>query len=596
VSGDTIELVVVSLLFVAVLVAMIKEWVPIEYVALTVPVILLVTGILSTDQILRILSNNALFTVAAMFVLSAALERTGCIDYVGSLITQRVGGAPLVGIAGFLLFAVVVSAFINNTPVVVVLIPVAFRLAQHYRVAPSRLLMPLSYAAILGGTCTLIGTSTNIIVDGVARDYGQPAFGIFEITGLGVIVAGVGIVYLATIGFRLLPDRQTVTGTLADLPPRSFLTEVIAPPGSRLVGMSLEEAKLLNLRNARLIDVIRSDESLRRDLGGVRLAAGDRLVFKAAVGGLMTLRDRVGLTFDPKSELEEVGTRTSELFEGIIGPRSSYVGHRLAELNLRRRYGAYIVALHRQGDATRGNFEEDELQIGDTLLMEGPRQGMHRMMEAGDIINLAEPRERPFRPAKAPIAIAAVLGVVILAALDVMPIAGLALIATLVVLATGCIERSDTYRSLDWKVLIVIFSMISLGTAMEKVGALEAVIAGIDGVFGGLSPLAMLWFIYVLAWILTEFVSNNAVGILLTPIAIGLAHSLGVDPRPFIVAVMFAASAAFATPVGYQTNTLVYAAGGYRYTDFVKVGVPLNLITWVVACLVIPEIWPLTPR
>jgi di/tricarboxylate transporter len=305
-----------------------------------------------------------------------------------------------------------------------------------------------------GGTCTLIGTSTNLVVDGVSQRLGMAPFGIFEITGFGLVMAAVGVLYLVLIGYRLLPDRETAGGMLSGLPKRQYLTEVIVPPESPVIGRTLADARLNNLSGGRVVDIVRYDRSLRRDMNTVRLQGGDRIVMKTPMAGLMDLRAHTGVTFESqpdisKAGLQAVASQPTRVVEGIVGPRSSFVDHRLAEFNLRRRYGLYIIAVHRHGENIREQFEQVRVEVGDTVLLEGPEDGIHQLVDSGDLINLTEPEHHPFRRAKAPIAIGAVLAVVLLAATEVMPIAGLALIAAVGVILTGCLDRDEAYRSIE---------------------------------------------------------------------------------------------------------------------------------------------------
>jgi di/tricarboxylate transporter len=325
-TGSLFDVIVVLVLLTAVFVVFIGEWLPPDMVALSTAAILLLTGILSTDDVLSVFSNNAVATVAAMFVLSAALERTGVVEAMGDAATRVVGQHRMLAFSVLVALAIGTSAFINNTPVVVILTPVAIRLCQHLGMAPSKMLIPLSYAAIFGGTCTLIGTSTNLVVDGVSQRLGMAPFGIFEITGFGLVMAAVGVLYLVLIGYRLLPDRETAGGMLSGLPKRQYLTEVIVPPESPVIGRTLADARLNNLSGGRVVDIVRYDRSLRRDMNTVRLQGGDRIVMKTPMAGLMDLRAHTGVTFESqpdisKAGLQAVASQPTRVVEGIVGPR-----------------------------------------------------------------------------------------------------------------------------------------------------------------------------------------------------------------------------------------------------------------------------------
>lgn len=588
----TLEQLFVFVLLGVVFLAFIKEWVSPDLVAMSTMAVLLMSGLISTKEALAAFSNPGVLTVAAMFILSAALERTGVVEAVGDATTKLVGRTQTLALFGLIVIGVAISAFINNTPVVVILTPVAIRLCQHLKIAPSKMLIPLSYAAIFGGSCTLIGTSTNLLVDGVAQNMGQPAFGMFEIAPFGMVMATVGIGYLLLAANRLLPARETASSILQDLPARQFLTEMIVLPDADLIGKSLEEAKLTNMQGGRVIDVVRGDESLRRHLPDVRLQQGDRLLMKTGVEGLMGLRERAGIGFEFGENVREVATRSTSVVEGIVGPRSSFNGHRLADFNLRRRYGVYIIAVHRHGENLRNTLEEIQLEVGDTVLLEGPAEGISRLVASGDLINLSTPEHTPMRRDKAWIALGTVIAVVGLSSGDFMPIVALSIVGAVLVVMSGCLPQTETYKCIEWRILFMIIGMIPLGDAMDNTGAVKLLSESIVSVGGQFGPWVILSLVYLLALALTEIASNNAVGVLLTPIAIGIAQQLGVDPRPFIVAVMFAASAGFALPIGYQTHMFVYGAGGYKLTDFLRIGLPLDVIFWVMGSLLIPVFFP----
>lgn len=594
-SWETLQIIIVVALVTIVFFGMIREVIAPEILAMAAVALLLVLGILKTNDVLKVFSNTAPFTVGCLFILSAALERTGVIDAMGQAMARVPWRSPWQALMVMMLGCLVTSAFINNTPIVVIMTPVIIALAHSLKSSASKFLIPLSYATILGGTCSLIGTSTNIIVDGVAQAKGLEPFGMFEISPAGAVYGVVGMLYMGIIGWRFLPDRQTLSDVLIDLSARKFLTEVVVPQGSPMIGKTLADAGITGKRGYKVIDVIRDEGSFDPEHGEPTLAGGDRIVLRMSVAEFMGLRDTGNLIIEKNTRhaLEPIASRDVRMMEGIVGPHSSFAGQPVVDLNLRRLYDTYILAIHRQNENLHGNFDQVRLQFGDTLLLEGPPDGLKRLFERGELINLTEVTERPFRRNRAWLAIAAVVAVIILSAFEALPIAATSFIAATVVVAFGCLDAEEAYKAIHWPILMLIFGMLALGTAMETTGAGALIVTFIVGLVGGLGPVAVLSIVYVLTSFLTEFMSNNATAILITPIAIGLAQQMGVDPRPFVVAVMFAASASFATPIGYQTNTFVYGAGGYKFTDFVKVGAPLNLILWAVASFILPIFWPL---
>lgn len=592
-SWDSLPLLFVIALLIWLLVSFVREkWSP-DVVAAIAVAALLVAQILSPGEVLGVLSNSAPATIACMFVLSAALERTGCIDALGNWLGDLVGDSPIRVLAGLMITALTISAFLNNTPVVAILTPVAIALAKRSHSSPSKLLIPLSYATVLGGMLTMIGTSTNILVDGVARKAGLEPFGMFEITPAALVFAGVGFVYLMLFSNRLLPDRDTLSKQLRPDLGRTFMTELLVPHDSPVIGKTLAEANLNGGSGLQVLKIFREQEEITEPDHHTVLVAGDQLVLHGQVKDVVDLRESGRLSFNRGDAFETISSHDVILAEAIVG-RSSRFSHRpMRDLDLTARYGIAILAVHRQDENIQGNLDDLQLQFGDVMLVEGTPAQIKRFADNGELISLNTVQERAYRRDKAPIAIIATLAVMLLAAFELMPIEGLALIAAATVVATRCLDVEEAYKAVDWKILSLIFGMLAISIAMDKVGLIRLIVEHSMAAVPNASPLMVLGFVYLLTTVLTEILSNNAVAVLITPVAIGIAQSLGLDPRPFVVAVMFAASVSFATPIGYQTNTFVYNAGGYRFSDFMRIGIPLNILMVIIAMLVIPWFWPL---
>ena len=595
------EMLIVLGVLLAALILWLTEWLPIDLVALCIPVVLTLTGVLQPGEAVAGFASTALLTVAAILVVSAGLTQTGVITYVGSQIIRFSAGDETRMMLLVMLTMALFSGFINNTAVVAMFLPIMLGVAQEFSISPSKLLIPLSFASILGGTTSLIGTSTNILVHGLMEENGLEGLGMFEITPVGLIYAAVGLTYLFFIGRKLLPDRGTVTsylgGTAGPRASGEYMTEVQVPPGSKLIGQLVGDAIQRAHPNVRLLQILRDEAVFWPPLDQVEIAAGDIFLLKGDANEMVSLYKQEGLELVPglKAEAVRYASRDMTLAELVITPNSPLIGRSLRGINFRQHYNASVMALQRHGEHLRDELPSIRLRVGDVLLVMVDRTEIQRLMTYQEFMVLEGVQEVVVNRDKAPIAIFLVAALIGLASFTSIPIMVLALSAAILMVITRCLTMRQAYASLDMSVLILIGGAIALGRAMETTGAAEVIaLAVVDGV-GDYGPQVVLSGIYLLTVLFTELMSNNAAAVLMVPIALSVASGLGVDPRPFAVAVAFAGSAAFSTPIGYQTNTLVYGPGGYRFTDYTKVGIPLNLILWAVATLLIPVFWPLVP-
>jgi len=589
VAGTVILLALLAFL----LIASALEWMAIEVAALTVLAALLATGQLSVGEATAGFSDSAVLTVLLMMILSEAVADSGAIAQVGHRIARLARGSFPAAAALVLIVAGVTSMFINNTAAVAIFIPVVIQLAKQHRSSPSRLLLPLNYAAIFGGTCTLIGTSTNLLVSSLAQGRGLLPFSMFELFPLGIVFFATGLAYNAWL-IRRLPDRGDPGNLTGKYQLTPYLTEIRVPADSRLIGRTVVEARVADRYRLTVLEILRGPRRIAYDLRSTPIQAEDILIVRGTMEDIVLFKEQQVLLLltDVKLSDRDLAGEDTTLVEVQLSPASTLEGMSLREIDFRRRFGAFVLALGRTGETIREQLSRVALRRFDTLLLLGPRRTVEQLFRLDDFLPLQEVDLRLRLHPRWWLHTAALAGVVIAATLFHVPLLAAALVGAVVLLASRAVKIQRVYRSVNWSVFFLLAASIPIGTAFEKSGLAARLGEGVAVAGSDYGPWLALSLTYLATMVLTEILSNASTAVLMVPVALSTAAVLGVDSRPFLMAVTFAASNGFVTPIGYQTNAMVYGAGNYRYTDFLRAGLPLNLLFWLLASLVIPLLWP----
>ncbi len=611
----TLEIFLTLAIIAVTLVAFIREWGAPDVIALSVLCLVIALGLVDKETVLaKVFGNHAPITIAALFIIGGALEKSGAVDQIGRMLRDRLSGNLRSAIFAFAAITAFFSAWMNNTAIVAIMLPVTLGFARSKNIAASRLLMPLSYASILGGCSTLIGTSTNIIANGKLADMGAKQMTMFELAPVGIPLCIIGIIYLAVFGPRLIPARSSVSGVLEMGSRMTPLYHILIGQNSSLIGQKLSETPLADRElGVHVMEIRRKGTRLMLPLSQVVIEKNDRF--------MIAIHSRKNKAAQAETFFESIGAQLLSTVDGIVSElvvrdESSLLGKTLARADFRQKYNCIVLALHRKGVNVTDRLAALPLEDGDTLLVITALNNLDALEATRDFVLTDSPDDLPeeIHPkAQHPhikLSWVVLIGVVLVATLtDVLhnsvgikwipeiEIHYAAAVGALVLLWMKVITPREAYASVDWQVLLMLYGLLGLGLAMEHTGTARWLA---DGMVGGFErfipkehlPLVLLWLVFALTVCITEVLSNNATVAMLIPIALNLGTKLEVDSRPFIIAVTIAASTAFALPMGYQTHMMVYGPGGYRFSDFLKVGIPLNIICWVVSCLIIPLVWP----
>ena len=593
----TFEIAFVLGLVLLTFILFVTEKFSLDVTALLILTILFIGGFLSVEEAMSGFSNPAVIIISLLFILSHALQKTRILEYLIVRINQLVSRSRPLGLGVYLLTIAFASALMNNTAIVAIFMPVTIRLAHRYRMSPSKLLIPLSYAAIMGGTLTLVGTSTNLIVNSIyINNDGQP-LGMFEFAKFGWITLTIGIIYVLTIAPKILPSRTVTSSLTQSYHMAGYLTEMKLSKDSPLVGSSCQQRNISQNYDVIVLDIQRGDRLITYKVGNEKLQADDILFVKGSVESFLQMKEveKVSLLTDEKLTQNELEQEDNILIECMVTDQSNLIGKTIVSSNFRKRFYAFILAIRREGSIIRKKIAHVLIQSYDTLLIYGGRKELSKLANTSGFILLGEVEEQLVKVRFWWVSIISIIFTILFAAVGLLPIIKGALLSVVILLALRIITPNEAYQSIHWQVIILIAALIPLGTVIETTGTASFIgdsIAQLVRLFSdSYQPYILLGITYLITMILTEVSSNTATAIIMTPIVLSLAAKMGIDARPLIFAVCFAASASFSTPVGYQTNLMVYGPGGYKFSDFIKVGLPLSITLWLTAIIFIPMIW-----
>ena len=565
-----------------------------DLVALLALALLLLFKFITPEEAVSGFSNSATITIGAMFILSAGLVHTGVVEKLAALAAKKIKNAKFGLMFFIVLIAGGVSAFINNTAVVAVFLPVIIKISKERGLSPSKFLIPLSFAAILGGTITLFGSSTNILVSSIAKEHGLAEIKLFEFAPMGLILFAAGSIYLLAFAFRLLPNRAGTGDLTKSYRMKRYLTEITVTETSPMIGKTLTEKKIAETYDVNVLEIIRGKTKIWRKLGSTKIENEDILLVRGGVQNIIKFTTGEGLQSLSEAALgdEDLQAEDIILAEAVVAPNSKLIGYTVKEINFRQRYSAFVLAVQSHGTTFRDKIGRIPLHFGDSLLVQGSTKAIKNLQNNQEFLMMEEVKLEKYRTNKALMAIGIIALVVLFSAFEVYPIMVSAIFGALLMVITGCVNIKEAYANIDWMVIFLLAGMIPMGIALQKSGLVTSAAENLLTIFGDLSPSIILSLLYIGTVLLTSVLSNNATAIVVAPIGISMALSLGVSPRPFLMAIMFGASTSLITPIGYQTNTLVYSPGRYKFFDYLKVGLPLNIIAWLLLTLLIPVFWP----